>query len=768
MLLVYLAVAWTAGIAVASLFSAPIEIWLVWLAFAFGLLLIWWRDKFLRLIHVCLLFLLLGALRQIVALPHFDEHHLAYYNERGVVAITGVVSDPPDVRDTTTHVRVQASRIRVDNQWRILNEGLVLVYVPRETQVQYGDQVQVYGALTTPPEYDDFSYKDYLARQGVHSLIRYARLDVNEHDQGNPFFAALYKFRDSALETIYKILPDPSASLLAGILLGIDSGIPRDVKDAFSATNTAHIIAISGFNISIIAGILLTITRRLMRQLLATLIVILGLIAYTLFVGASASVVRAAVMGILSVLALQYGRQNDALNALAASAFAMTLWNPFTLFDMGFQLSFLATMGLILYVTPLSHAFEKFFARFVAGEHAKQIVGVLNDSFIVTLAAQITTTPLIVFAFHRMSLVGLLTNLIVLPVQPQVMIIGGIATIAAMIFMPLGQIIAWVAWAFLEFTIVVVQWTASLPFAAIPVGRFDVFILTLYYVVLFGVTLTDWRALLKRISLRPALAIGVALVVGMWMWSVALTAPDDKAHIEFIDAGSAATLVRTPSGARILIDGGSNPSTVVSTLGERMPFWERTVDLIVLTNGDDDHVAGLVPVLERYDVKQIIQATPPTKPTAAYLKWRDLIAQKHIPTLTAQPGLIVQLDRDVILEIAYTNDDPKNGYLVAELRTGNFATLFADSATLDDQDNLQSSEADVASTIIVAPSKIVPELVETTNPQFAIWFGTSGTRGKPSADWLSAFVSVTILNTDERGNIEFVTDGQALSVRTTR
>ena len=246
MLLVYLAVAWTAGIAVASLLSVPIEMWLVWSVFAFGLVLIWWRNKSLRLLHVCLFFLFLGAARQTFALPHFDEHHLAFYNERGVVAIAGIVSDPPDVRDTTTHVRVQASRIRVDNQWHELNNGVALVYVPRETQVQYGDQVQIYGALTTPPEYDDFSYKDYLARQGVHSLIRYARLDVDAHDQGNPFFSALYKFRDSALETIYKILPDPSASLLAGILLGVDSGIPPDLKDAFSATNTAHIIAISG------------------------------------------------------------------------------------------------------------------------------------------------------------------------------------------------------------------------------------------------------------------------------------------------------------------------------------------------------------------------------------------------------------------------------------------------------------------------------------------------------------------------------------------
>jgi competence protein ComEC len=346
------------------------------------------------------------------------------------------------------------------------------------------------------------------------------------------------------------------------------------------------------------------------------------------------------------------------------------------------------------------------------------------------------------------------------------MVLGGIATIVSMIFLPLGQVIAWVAWAFLEFTIGVVQATAHLPFAALPVGRFDVFILALYYIVLFGATVTDWRALRSRISLRPALALGILLVLGMWVWSIGLTAPDGKTHVEFIDAGSAATMVRTPNGARILIDGGSNPSTVVSTLGERMPFWERTVDLIVLTNADDDHVAGLVPVVERYDVRQIIQPNPPTKPTAAYLKWRDLVAQKRIPILPAEPGSIVMLDRDVMLEIVHANNDAATGSAIARLCASNFVALFADSASLDDQGSLLASNVDVASTVLVAPRRIEPGLVETASPQLTIWFGSGGARGTPSPDWLSALSSTRILRTDERGNIEIITDGQNLLVRT--
>lgn len=192
------------------------------------------------------------------------------------------------------------------------------------------------------------------------------------------------------------------------------------------------------------------------------------------------------------------------------------------------------------------------------------------------------------------------------------------------------------------------------------------------------------------------------------------------------------------------------------------------MDLIVLSNADDDHVAGLVPVLERYDVRQIIQTSAPAKPTAAYLKWRDLVNQKHIPVQTAQPGSIVMLDRDVALEIVYANSNAQAGFAIVQLRAGNFAALFADSAALDDQEDFLASNSNVASSVLVAPRRIAPGLVEAASPQLAIWFGSGGARGTPSPDWLSALATATILRTDERGNIEIITDGKNLSVRTTR
>jgi competence protein ComEC len=760
MTLLYLALAFTAGIVVATQVTLPLTIWVWWLTLPVGLLLIWRADPALRRVHLCLLVFLLGALRYTAALPQFDEHALATYNDRGTLLLVGTVVGYPDVRDRTTNLRFAVTRIRVENAWREV-AGTALLQVPRETAARYGDQLQVLGEPTTPPEFQDFSYRDYLARQDIHSLVRaYGSVKILARDQGNPFFTALYALREHALETINALFPEPTAALLAGILLGIESGIPRAVSDAFSATNTAHIVAISGFNIAIIAGLIAALARRIVGAHRATLVVIGGLVVYTLLVGAAASVVRAAIMGSLGVIALHYHRPNDALNALAAAALLMLALNPFTLYDLGFQLSFLATLGLILYVTPLSAAFEKFFARWTSSERARQIVGALNDSFIVTLAAQITTTPLIVFAFHRLSLVGLLTNLIILPAQPAVMLWGGLATLVGMIVQPIGQVLAWIGWAFLAFSIAVVQFTAQLPFGSIQVGRFDLPILAAYYLGLFGLTRLDWQTIRAHIARRPALVLGGALVVGVWVWNIALTAPDGKTHIVFLDGGT--TIAQSPRGARIVIDGGASPSATLAALGQRMPFWERAIDVLVLTDADDAHLAALIAILERYEVRHIVAVNTPAKPTVAQLKWRDLIASRRVPVTPAEAGVEIVLEQGWRVEIVSAREETSSA--IARLRAGSTTFLFAESADADAQTALLQSGDDLTSSVLIAPRKITNDFADAVDPLFAVFFARSA-RDQPTPDALAALARATILQPRERGTIEMMVEENRLLVK---
>jgi competence protein ComEC len=176
-------------------------------------------------------------------------------------------------------------------------------------------------------------------------------------------------------------------------------------------------IWVSGSNITIISGIFYGLAQRAFGKNRAFWVATAGVAVYTIFVGASAAVVRAAAMGILYLVATRLGRATYAPASLAAAALFMTLLNPFTLWDVGFLLSFAATIGLVLYTEPLEKWFERTLTRITSAEGAKKIVGLISEALLVTTAAQITTTPIILHIFGRFSLITLATSFLILPVQ---------------------------------------------------------------------------------------------------------------------------------------------------------------------------------------------------------------------------------------------------------------------------------------------------------------------------------------------------------------
>jgi competence protein ComEC len=173
----------------------------------------------------------------------------------------------------------------------------------------YGDRLRLQGYLETPATGDEFDYRQYLAQQGIYSTMQPEQIELLASHQGNLFWAGLYAFKDSALATLYQFYPDPEASLVAGILLGVESGIPADVERAFQESGTTEIIAISGFNIAILSGLFAAVFGRLLGRWRGAIVALTCIAVYTLLVRAGASVVRAALMGGLTLFAAQLGRR---------------------------------------------------------------------------------------------------------------------------------------------------------------------------------------------------------------------------------------------------------------------------------------------------------------------------------------------------------------------------------------------------------------------------------------------------------------------------
>ncbi len=200
-----------------------------------------------------------------------------------------------------------------------------------------------------------------------------------------------------------------------------------------------------------------------------------------------------------------------------------------------------------------------------------------------------------------------------------------------------------------------------------------------------------------------------------------------------------------------------------------MPFWDRRIDLVVLTIAEDAYLAGLIEVVERYDVQQIIRVSEPPKVTAAYLRWRDLVAQKRVSTSQAHSGLHMALDRDVTLDILHPSDDAKESQCaIAELRSGSVTLLFAEGANAAGQRTVLASSPSIEGTILIAPKKINPEFFDAVNPQYAIVFAGKSARDKPSAGLLTTLARSTILDTATHGTIEMLVDGGSITIKTVR
>lgn len=794
MTLFYLICAWLIGIALARTATLPWWGWFLLSVPTVGGAILARRTEGERrfswpLIFVCLTMITLGAARLSAATPHFDEDDLATYNDQGFVALDGLIVDAPDVRDTTTYLHVRAESIALDGENRPAT-GLVLVQTPSVTAYRYGDPVRVQGEIVTPPEFDDFSYRDYLARQGVYSLMQYATVDVTTGPRrGSPVRAALFDFRERAQQTIMRLLPDPHASLLAGILLGIESGISPGVMDAFSAVGATHIIVISGSNLVILAGVFQSTFKRFLSVRWTAFVTILSVFVYAAFVGGDPAVTRAAIMVALTLIAPLFGRRTYGPSSLSFAVFLMTLADPFALWDVSFQLSALATLGLICFVEPLESLMRRGLSAVLSAQIVGQVVRFISDALIVTLAAQIATTPIIVYYFERLSPLSLVVNFLIIPVQPYVMVLGGIGVILALVVFPLGQLFAWGSWLFLSWTWLIVGTFARLPGASLVVEDMSSGLIWGIYVAIFIPVLVSmqepgWMAKLRG-WWGPAFgakALGSAgVMVAVLIGVAAGQLPDRRLHVMFADVGDGtATLIETPGGRHILVDAGGSGRQLSAAMGSELPFWDRRLDLLVLTGPTGAQVAALPSILNRYQFDAVLTNNIRSEDELSQSAWA-VLDERATPALLAEPGAQIVVGDGVTLTVLYAQvgeapDGESDQPLVLMLTYGDARILLASDLTPEIEASLLAGNYILDSTVLLVPRGGHREanneaFLQAVSPQIGVISVEAGNRsGLPHPETLARLEAVgsAIYRTDESGTIRLTTDGQRLWIRTSR
>lgn len=407
----------------------------------------------------------LGVARWYLGIHHVASDQIDFYNGQ-TLEVTGMISE--------TDIRLDKAKYTVVVQDGL--EGNLLITLPKYPQYHYGDKVKLYGDLQAPGIIDDFNYGNYLSRVEVYSVMYQPKIELLESGQGNQVWAKMVWLQNRFMQQINSLFPEPQASFEAGLLVGARKGIPEELMEKFNITGLTHIIAISGYNITLIIVFVMWMLKSLPRKT-AFVSAITAIILFTLFVGASPAVVRASIMGILGLIALNYGRQNNIHLTILWSATLMVMWNPKVLvYDVGFQLSFAAVMGLI-YVVP---HMEKF------GKLLPQAFGI-REAIVMTLAAQVIALPIIIYNFERLSIISPLANLLVGFALPPAMFFGFVAVLISFVFQPLALVFAYVAWAILSYIIKVIELTAAVPYASVDWTGVTVWMMGVYYVVLIGV-----------------------------------------------------------------------------------------------------------------------------------------------------------------------------------------------------------------------------------------------------------------------------------------
>jgi competence protein ComEC len=746
-----------------------------------------------------------GLLRFQAGEPPAQPAGIAVFNDTDApVSFRALVTDDPDERTSSLRIRLAVREVLQDGEWQPVSGGVLLRQglFPR---YRYGDLLEVKGKLETPPLLPDFDYRQYLARQGIVSIADYPQVDLLASGQGNRALAAIHGLRRELSSALTEALPEPQASLGGGILLGERSALPQDLTDDLNATSTSHIIALSGYNVTLVAGLVISGFAWLVGRRNAALLALAAIAGYTVLAGPSPSLLRAAIMGALYIVATLLGRPSSGIVSLLVAAAVMTGLDPPVIQDVSFQLSFAAAAGLVLLVPLLRERAAQALSPLGADPRSLRhgLGGMLFETAVVTTAAVLATLPLIALHFQRLSLVALPANLLVVPAFPFIMITSMLVAVVGLLSGGLAAILGWVAWLGLAYMTEAVRLLADLPFASIELRGFNTgHAVALYALLAVLVWATSRRRpaeatarqLLRPLARTAALAnrplgaiptfwsVGGLSIAAVLIWTAVLSAPGDRLEVKVFDVGEGdAIFIRTPAGHKLLVDGGPSGRLVSEALGEELPFWDRKLDMVILTHPDEDHLAGLVTVLERYDVKEVVTNSQ-TIDTDTYAAWEQEIEEKGIPCHTARSGEWVDLGEGATLQFLWPpddgfvteSDDTNDSSVVVKLAWGRASFLLTGDLEAAGENALLESGVDLQATALKVAHhgsaySTSESLLKAVQPRVAvISVGADNIFGHPSPATLKRLDDTIVYRTDQQGEVDFSTDGDRLWISTER
>ena len=742
--------------------------------------------------------------------------HIINYVGREKLILEGVICENPELSPDRTELTVSANRL-IGNDADTRIEGLILLNVEGRQEFKYGDAIRFKTRLKVPHNFQNpggFDYAKYLRYKGV--MVRGfigepAGIVILRENQGNIVKLHLERFRTDVKQFIMENSSSPEGEIIQAMILGDQKEIPKEVMENFNKTGTTHIIAISGFNIGIIAFLSFILIRLIMKSStyillrfnivkVSTVFAIVPVIIYTFIAGMGISVVRAAIMAVTFMIAIIFGKDRDLYNSLVLAALIILVISPPSLFDVSFQLSFMAVWA-ILFITPRLTMMIPDGRREEMPRYRVWAVKIYQNIImflIVSLSATLGTLPLIVFYFNRVSTVVLLSNLFIVPILGIIAIpVCSAIIIAAPLSHGLALVFLHISSFLVKVSISMVDFFASFPGSSFFLGTPTFIEISAYYLFLIvAVKLIDaWKkkegdsAESKSFPSAFQLRLAAAALAVLFAIDALYLYMKDRGNINLvvtaIDVGQGSSaLLRLPGGKKILVDGGGiydNNFDIGKYVVAPFLWYERIrhIDIVVLTHPHPDHLNGLIYVLSNFNVNEV-WTNGETAEGDTYKDFMKIVNEKNIThrIMSERVGNIrfnnvtisilnptgtIELENDVSRRFDKTNNDA----IVMMIAMGDVRVLLPADISEPSEMRIIDAHKDIRSQILFAPhhggftSSTVPFL-DRVQPEIAvISCGRDNVYNDPHPDVLTRYFrrGTRVLRTDVNGAINITTDG---------
>ena len=741
------------------------------------------KKSSLFTIFTLTVFALLGAFFYSYQLSFIRYDDVRRFNDGpDPVTVEGVIKSPVYEKEQKHYFYLS-----VDSLWTfqgvapVSGKILVNLHNPHK-KLKYGDRVVLKGGLRQPSGAGNpgaFDYQQYLAIRGVFSILTvltdFHSIVMEEH-QGNFLYRqGVLPVRNYILATMDRFIPGQNAALLKGLLVGAREGIDRDLLETFSATGVIHVLAVSGLHVGFILGLLLGLFKLLrVPQPWSGLLTIAGLLYYVFLTGCHTPVVRAFIMASLVIIAHLLGRKHDVINTLSAAAFVILVINPLQLFDTGFQLSFTAVCGIVLFYRKIKSVFRLKLLRWQ--EQEKGISILIFQLSVVSLGAILATAPLTAWYFGQITPFALFANLLVVPLVSVVVAAGFFSVLLSLLSTGPAAVFFNAIDFLLSLLTSGLSLIGSLPLVRIPVMRPSVLMFLLYY-LLFGFIVFANRKNSKVFLIIIIVLLNIIIWPGVFSGS----------HLRciFFDVGQGdAALFRFPDGKTLLVDSGDNNGRFDYGQNVIAPYLIQNgikkIDVLLLTHPHDDHIGGTEFLMSSFKIGRIIK--PDVVLDVPLQKRLDSLALVYnIPVKTVTSGdtlsgfvntafFILQPSQHMLEQVNAGQTDINNSSVVCKIVYGRVSFLMTGDAEAESEFEMQRFGSFLKSDLLKvahhgSASSSGPDFVDKVAPDcFIVSVGRFNRSGLPSKSVMDRLNNsgCRVLRTDLHGAVQFESDGTKL------